>query len=305
MSEPSSQVYHGQTVVNVIRIYFEATRPAFLSASVLPVLTALAYVWGKTGTLDSALSLTIIITIICIHSAANVLNDYFDSRNGTDAGNEQRVYPFSGGSRFIQNGILTEQQTLRFGTALMACGLLLGLLIIFISGPLIFAIGFTGALLAIIYSAPPCLACRGLGDITIATCFGLLPVMGTVYSLTGRIEINAVWTGLVIGCFVAAILWINSIPDIEADKKAGKHTWPSRLNRRIASWMHGAWFIAGFGLILITPLVDSGYWAFIAVIPASIAVVSVINGKFLPAIPMTITTHATVCILLGVGFIVS
>ena len=104
-------------------------------------------------------------------------------------------------------------------------------------------------------------------------------------------------------CFVTAILWINSIPDIEADKKAGKNTWPARLNRRLASWMHGVWFIVGFVLILLTPLMKTGYFAFLAIGPASIAVASVIKGKYIPAIPMTLLTHATVCVLLGFGFL--
>ena len=36
--------------------------------------------------------------------AANVLNDYHDALNGTDAANTGRVFPFSGGSRFSTLG---------------------------------------------------------------------------------------------------------------------------------------------------------------------------------------------------------
>jgi 1,4-dihydroxy-2-naphthoate octaprenyltransferase len=34
----------------------------------------------------------------------NVVNDYYDHLNGTDAANVERIFPFTGGSRFIQNG---------------------------------------------------------------------------------------------------------------------------------------------------------------------------------------------------------
>ncbi|MCP3687212.1 MAG: prenyltransferase [Gammaproteobacteria bacterium] len=303
MSEPTSDIYHCQTGSNVARTCFDAIRPAFLTASILPVLAALAYVLGGSGSLDYLLAILTLISIVCIHAAANVLNDYFDSKNGTDQANQQRVYPFSGGSRFIQNGVLTEEQTFMLGSGLLVVGIVFGLVIAYLSGPVILLIGITGAALAVFYSAPPCLACKGLGDLTIASCFGLLPVIGTVYSQTGAITNSSIWLGLVIGCFVASILWINSIPDIDADKQAGKHTWPARLNKKAASWMHGAWFICGFGMILLTPI-GAGYLALLAIVPAAIAVISVVQGNFIPAIPMTLITHSMVCILLGTGFLI-
>ncbi len=305
MSEPSVEIYHCQTVGNLLRTYFNAIRPAFLSASILPVLTALAYVRGIYGSLDYSLALLTLLGIAFMHSAANVLNDYYDSKNGTDAANDQRVYPFSGGSRFIQNGVFSEQQILNFGLVLLINGIFIGLLIAYLSGPAILLMGLAGALLAVFYSAPPCLACRGLGDLTIASCFGLLPVVGTVYTQVEQINSDSVWLGLVIGCFVTAILWINSIPDIEADKLAGKSTWPARLGRRPASLLHAGWFIMGFAIILLTPLAQAGYFTLLAIIPAGIAVVSIIRGRLIPAIPMTLLTHAMVCILLGLGFLVA
>ena len=303
MAEPSTEVFHGNTTSNLIKTHIAATRPAFFTASILPVITALAYVWSQTGGLDIGLSLLILISITCVHAAANVLNDYFDSRNGTDEKNTSRVYPFSGGSRFIQNGVMSEGQMLRLGLYLLALGIVSGLIVVFSSGPWLWLIGLTGVVLAYFYSAPPCLACLGLGDITIATCFGVLPVVGTVYSLTGFIDLNALWTGLVIGCFVAAILWINSIPDIDADRAAGKMTVPGRLKARLASRMHGLWFAAGFGLILLTPIAEWGLVALVGVIPAAIATVAALRGQMIPAMPMTIITHAIVCILLALGFV--
>ena len=268
MSEPSIEVYHGQTAGNLLWTYFNAIRPAFLSASILPVLTALAYVRGIFGSLDYSIALLTLLGIAFIHSAANVLNDYFDSKNGTDSMNHQRIYPFSGGSRFIQNDVLSEQQILYFGLALLVSGIFIGLLIVYMAGPLILLMGLIGALLAVSYSAPPCLACKGLGDLTIATCFGLLPVTGIVYTQVGNITTDSIWLGLVIGCFVAAILWINSIPDIDADRRAGKITLPVRLGQHLASWLHGGWFIAGFALILMTPLFAIGYISLLAIVPA-------------------------------------
>lgn len=74
----------------------------------LPVIVGLALSYRLTGTLQEGLALLTIFAIILIHSSANVLNDYFDAKNGSDDANTARIYPFTGGSRFIQNGVLTQ-----------------------------------------------------------------------------------------------------------------------------------------------------------------------------------------------------
>ncbi len=303
MSEPSTEIFHRRTTANRAATLFNATRPAFLTASLLPVLSGLALAWGMSGQIDFVLALLTLLNIALIHSGANVLNDYFDARNGTDAANTQRIFPFSGGSRFIQNGVLTQGDTLRLGIGLMAAGILLGLFFIASSGQFILWLGLLGGLLAIFYSAPPCLACRGLGDIVIATCFGVLPVVGTVYIQSGVVADEAIWAGAIIGCFVAAILWINSIPDIDADKQAGKMTLPVRLGNKFAPYGLIALFGLGFLLVIAAPLSSGKYLALLAVVPAIIATINLFRGQMIPAIPLTLATHASVSILLMVGFL--
>ena len=305
MSEPSVKVFHCQTFGNKVATYFAAIRPPFLTASLLPIIAGLAMVWGETGDIHAILGLLTLLNIALIHSGANVLNDYFDSRNGTDAANQSRIFPFSGGSRFIQNGVLTEEQTFRFGFTLTMLGAVLGVGMTIITGPFILIIGLVGGLLAIFYSAPPCLACRGLGDITIGICFGVLPVVGTVYIQTGEIMLHSIWLGAVIACFVAAILWVNSIPDIEADKKAGKFTWPVRLGANYAAHGLGIWFVVGYVILLVSPLPAFTWLALLAIAPAAKAAKSAVDGQFIPAMPLTIMTHAAVCVLLAVGYVLA
>lgn len=304
MREPTAEIYHGNTFANLVSTYFKAVRPAFLTASVLPVVTALAYVQGSYGSLDYRLATLVLISIVFIHCAANVLNDYFDAKNGSDASNQHRIYPFTGGSRFIQNKVLTERQVLVFGVILFSLGCLFGVLIAYLTGPFVLWIGLIGGILAIAYSVPSGLASKGFGDLVIAICFGLLPVIGTVYTQEKTVTFDSILIGLVISCFVVAILWINSIPDREADKGAGKNTWPSRLSEKTALRVNTLWFLLGFGLILFTPLLDRGYPALLAVIPATFAIIYVFKQKLMPAIPLTLVTHALVCILLAVGFLI-
>jgi len=300
-TEPSVEIFHGNTLGNKIATYIAATRPPFLTASVLPVVAGLGLVWGETGQLNIVLALLTLLNIVFIHAGANVLNDYFDSRNGTDAANTNRLFPFSGGSRFIQNGVITEEQTFRFGFVLMMLGAVLGVAMTVITGPFILIIGLSGGLLAIFYSAPPCLACRGLGDLTIALCFGVLPVVGAAYIQTAEVMHSAIWLGAIIGCFVAAILWVNSIPDIDADRKAGKMTLPVRMGKQRALHGLGIWFAAGFGILLCSPLPIGSYISLLAAIPAAMAAKASVDSQLMSAIPMTLMVHAAVCILLALG----
>lgn len=301
MSEPSTAIFHGQTFANRLATGFAATRPPFLTASLLPVVVGVALAWSYSGTVNMPLALLTLLNIALIHSGANVLNDYFDALNGSDEANTQRIYPFSGGSRFIQNGVLSLKGTFRLGMILMLLGVVLGFGIVAVSGPFILLIGLIGGLTAYFYSAPPCLVCRGVGDLAIALCFGVLPLIGTVYIQLGEVIPAAWWLGIIIGCFVAAILWVNSIPDIDADQKAGKRTLPVRLGRRRASYGLAIWFAAGFVLIAFAPLPEGVYLSLLAVIPAFIAAWSLLMGKLIPAMPLTIATHASVCILLTAG----
>lgn len=303
MNEPNVAVFHQRTLANRLATWVAATRPAFLTASVLPVLVGLALTWNVHGSLDWALAVATIVNIMVIHAGANVFNDYCDARNGTDAANVAHVFPFSGGSRFIPNGVLSLRQTFWLGTVLLAAGAALGLVMAAIAGPFVLAIGAVGGALAIFYSAPPCLACRGLGDFVIAICFGTLPVAGTEFIQVGAVSPANWWLGAAVGCFVAAILWINSIPDIDADRAAGKWTLPARLGPQRAAYGLLALFVTGFLLIALGP-VPVGTWpALLAAFPAGMAMRSLLRGDLLPAMPLTLATHASVCLLLVAGLL--
>jgi 1,4-dihydroxy-2-naphthoate octaprenyltransferase len=303
MNEPQVAVFHQRTVANRLATYVAAMRPAFLTASVLPVLVGIALTWHLHGGVDWALAAATALNIAVIHAGANVFNDYCDARNGTDDANVAHVFPFSGGSRFIPNGVLTLRQTLWLGAVLLAAGAVMGLAMAALAGPFILAIGAVGGALAIFYSAPPCLACRGLGDFVIGVCFGVLPVAGTEFIQAGTVSPANWWLGAAVGCFVAAILWINSIPDIDADRSAGKWTLPARLGPQRAPVGLLVLFVAGFLLIALGPLPTGTWLALLAAFPAGMAMRALLRGQLLPAMSLTLATHASVCLLLVVGLL--
>jgi 1,4-dihydroxy-2-naphthoate octaprenyltransferase len=155
--------------------YWLATRPNFLAASLIPVLIGAAAVAHRGGKVSVLLLLLTLLATALVHAGVNVLNDYYDDENGTDRCNTQRIFPFTGGSRFIQNGVLSAGETFVFGASLLSAAMLLGVGLAWVSGMGLLWIGLAGLLLGWGYSASPLrLNSRGLGEPAVAIGFGIL-----------------------------------------------------------------------------------------------------------------------------------
>ena len=212
-----------------------ATRPAFLGVTLCACLIGLAVAHGSGVPVDAGRAAATVFFALLAHAGINVLNDYFDARSGADAANVERVFPFTGGSRFIQNGYLSLAEMRRFGYLLLAAVIPGGLWLTLGSGPGLLAIGLAGLLVAWAYSAPPFkLMSRGMGELAI-TAGWLLVVLGTDYVQRGELAVLALVAGLPFALLVAAILYINQFPDRRADEAAGKRTVVVRLGARTAS----------------------------------------------------------------------
>jgi 1,4-dihydroxy-2-naphthoate octaprenyltransferase len=106
--------------------YIAATRPPFILATVVPVILGFSYSVYQGHALNWLTAILSLVAAVLLHAGINVLNDYYDALNGTDDNNDERIFPFTGGSRFIQNEVMTRQQTLIYGTCLMLAVMLIG-----------------------------------------------------------------------------------------------------------------------------------------------------------------------------------
>jgi 1,4-dihydroxy-2-naphthoate octaprenyltransferase len=203
-------------------------------------------------------SIAFLATLIA-HAAANVYNDVSDDAIGTDPGNTNRIYPYTGGSRFIQTGLLSRGQMMRLALSLAGAALLLGALLAWLRGPGVILVGCAGLGLGVLYSMPgPQLSARGIGEAAVATAFGFLPLLGSVWLQTGIIDTGALALSVPVSAWAAAILVINEVPDIEADRRAGKLTlavrWGAAGARRIYLGLTAAALAAGFAAVLLRAL---------------------------------------------------
>jgi 1,4-dihydroxy-2-naphthoate octaprenyltransferase len=195
---------------------------------------------------------------IFLHVAANTFNDYFDWTSGTDQRNNDYFLPYSGGSRSIELGLVTERSLLAVGTTSLLLSAAMGLLLALQVGWGLLAFGAIGAFCAYFYTAPPLrLAARkGLGELAVGLSFGPLAVAGTVYALSGRALLADYLAGVPIGLLTIAILWINQFPDEEADKASGKENLVVVLGKERARYGYVLLMAAAFGLALYWTLVS-------------------------------------------------
>lgn len=282
---------------NPIVAYVAATRPPFILASVIPIFLGLGYCIYDGYAINWLNALLTLLAGVLLHAAINVLNDYYDALNGTDDLNQERVFPFTGGSRFIQNEVLTRKQTLFYGIGLVLAVLVIAIYLISQTGMTLFWLGLFGILLGWGYSAPPLnLNSRGLGELSVLAGFGLLP-LGTYLVQTGELSLMLVLVSLPVGLLTANLLYINQFPDRKADIQANKLHWVARLSPHVARW--GYVLIALLAWLTLVTLVVAGWLPLLTLISALPAFLSIKAARILlqnaerpqnlaPAIQMTI-----------------
>jgi len=306
---PVAEEFVGESGARAAKRLFHACRPKFFPASVLPVVTGTAWGAYAAGSIDLYVFIIALLATMLVHAASNVLNDVGDESGGTDRINEQRIYPYTGGSRFIQMGILSQTLMARLGVGLLVVAALLGVLLFIEKGPTVLLFGLAGVALAVMYSLGPIkLSSLGVGEIAVAIGLGVLPVTGAAWLQGASIDIALVLFSLPVSIWVFAILFINEVPDIEADGATGKNTLPVRLGlpgtSRLYFVLHAAAVIVITYMTLqqmlpmLAPLVPLGL--LVLAWRASIAIKGGVENResMTQAIESTLGIHTIGCIWL-------
>lgn len=221
-------------MVKPLSLWLAATRPAFLTVTFVGVLLGLATAQFNGVFHSPWLAVMTLTFALVAHAGANVINDYYDAISGCDAINQDRIFPFTGGSRFIQNGVLTPKLTALFGYSLLLSVIPAGLYLVIESGAGLIAIGLCGLFAGWAYSAQPiALQSRGIGELAITMAW-MMVVVGSDYVQRGAFSLTPFVTGLAYALLVANVLFINQIPDLKADEATGKRTIIVRFGRAIA-----------------------------------------------------------------------
>ena len=292
---------------------FLATRPAFLTASAMPVIVGTAAGFEQSRQFDAVLFFLALFSTMLLHSGANVANDYFDHISRNDWLNKNPT-PFSGGRRYIQEGILSARTTLMLSIFCFAAGAVLGLAILFITQSVfILWLGLVGLLGGFYYTAPPLkLGYRSLGEIAIAFLFGILPVSGAYYLQTGQFDFAILLPAAIVAILIFLIIFINEFPDKDADAAAGKRTLVVIFGIPKAIWIYRIVLILSYVIAIVLLFSKTMFFAglfYLLTVFLAFYVIKVTTEQNLSipkqTIPnkLTIILHAVGCLSLAAGHI--
>jgi len=215
-----------------VAAWVQATRPRVFTASFVPMGLAavIAYQDGVFNLLYFVLAL---LGVMFLQTTANLVNEYMDFKRGSDDLKQ------AGQSMALKQKLLSEQEILYGAIFATVAGSLIGLFLLFQSGPWLWAIGIGGVLIAITYTAGPFpLAYNGLGEVAAGVFMGPMIVLGAYYVMNPDIDAAKAWQLCLISFPImfttAAILHANNIRDLEADRAANKRTLAVMFGREIA-----------------------------------------------------------------------
>lgn len=207
------------------RIWLGATRPKTLPASLSPVLigASIAYYQNSFNLFHFLLiSLLAVLIQIC----TNFINELYDFKKGADTSN--RLGP----TRAVAAGLIPYKQMKFVSTFLVLITFLLGMILVWKSGWIIFVIGVTSLFFAWAYTGGPFpLAYNGLAEPAVLVFFGIFAVNGTYYIFTDTFDLIPFVASFMPGLLSTNLLLVNNIRDIETDKLVHKNTLAVKLGR--------------------------------------------------------------------------
>ncbi|RKY23227.1 MAG: 1,4-dihydroxy-2-naphthoate octaprenyltransferase [Planctomycetota bacterium] len=294
---------------------FLASRPKFLVASAAPVLVGSAVGFAVSGVFSPMLFVLALSAIMFLHAGANMANDYFDHTSKNDWLNKNPT-PFSGGSRYIQKGILSPKAILLAALVALTAGAAIGFIIVLLTQSIfVFVLGLVGLLGGFFYTATPIrLGYRRLGELTIVLLFGLLPVYGSYYLQTGAIDTFVLLPAGIVGLLIFLVILVNEFPDIDADAAVSKKTLVVCFGVPASVWIYRIALMASFVIaaaaILTCRLMFFAGLLYLITLPAAAVAIKFVNEKDLAssgycrASRITILLHSVGSLALTAGFII-
>lgn len=236
--------------ITFFKKWWIALRPFSFPASTMPVVfgTVLAYVYGG-GVLNVWYFLLAFFGMVFLHSGANVLNDIIDFRKGLD----KVPAPVSGG---VVRRLITIREAKIASSLLFAIGTLMGLILAWLTSPLVLLIGIPGLLIGIFYSIGGKIALKyhALGDLAVFLNFGILGALGAWFVQTGTFSWIPVLWAVPMSMLVIGILHANNWRDITSDREGNIYTIASMLGDK-ASLKYYGYLIFGPFLVVLSLII--------------------------------------------------
>lgn len=216
--------------VNSAKAWFYASRPKTLTGAMAPVIVGGAMAWFQNNSLSVVTFVLCLLFAIIMQIDANIINDYFDWKKGTDR--EDRLGP----ERACAQGWITPS-AMKIAiviTTIIACAV--GLPLALTGGWWLIGIGLICVIFSFLYTTY--MSYHGLGDILVILFFGLIPVGFTYYVQTHEWNIYIILFALAQGLVTDNLLIVNNYRDYYQDMISGKKTIIVRFGKAFGLWAY-------------------------------------------------------------------
>lgn len=229
----------------MLKVWLRAVRIRFLLASIISVCLGLAINSWQNRTIDIGFAALTFVGVAALHASVDLLNDYWDYKRQIDTDTQRTK--FSGGTGVLPEGLLQPKQVYRAGMLMLIVGSAVGAFFIFEKGITIAII--LGFAIISIYFYSTRIVDSGLGELFVAI-KGSMIVLGTYFVQSSHITSEPIIAGIVSGILSSTILFVNSFPDHDADKKHGRKTLVIILGKHRASSVIWIFPVMIYGIIL-------------------------------------------------------
>ena len=202
-----------------------AARLKTLPAAISPVILGSALAFHDEA-FHVLISMMTLLAAVLIQIGTNFANDIFDFQKGADR--EDRLGPI----RVTQAGLISPKKMKSGMWLIFSLAICVGFYLVNIGGWPIVLIGLASIISGIIYTGGPYpLGYHGWGDLFVFVFFGLFAVSGTYYLQIGEVSFLSILMGMAMGMLANAILVVNNLRDVDADKVSGKKTMAVRFGK--------------------------------------------------------------------------
>ena len=232
------------------RLALQLAAPHTWPAAIMPVLVTTACALANTGSLDVGMAWLLLLICILMQASVNTFNDYFDFIKGTDTA-EDNVE--ASDSVLVYNDV-NPRSALGLAIGFLTVAFLLGLYVVWKTGPVPLVIALIGAVIVVMYSGGKTpLSYLPVGEAVSGIVMGGLIPLACYQVLSGTFTFMALlWaTPTIIG--VGLIMMTNNTCDIEKDREASRRTLPVLLGREKARTLYHAlmvvWVLAILAIV--------------------------------------------------------
>ncbi|HEU20467.1 MAG TPA: 1,4-dihydroxy-2-naphthoate octaprenyltransferase [Deltaproteobacteria bacterium] len=247
--------------MNVYRNWFLGSRPWSFTMTTISVSVG-ATLGAIDGEFSWGLFAITLLAAVMIHGATNLINDYYDVKNGVDtlgvSTAQYRPHP-------LVEGKLNPDQVKIAAYGLIILAVLMGLYLAMTRGWMILLIGIIGVTAGVTYTAPPFkYKYSALGEVSVFLMWGPLMVEGAYYVQRQALSLGAFWISIPFGILVALVIFANNIRDIATDRERGIKTLAIRLGQK-----NGLHFylllvtLSYLGILLMSFLGPLNFWSLI------------------------------------------